>query len=73
MKREEYITDSQVVKLAKAAVRLEIEKQFAMNNSIAVYDGDSQKIFKENSDGSRTLVGERIRKGRYSERIRKKA
>ena len=47
MKREEYITDSQVVKLAKAAVRLEIEKQFAMNNSIAVYDGDSQKSIKK--------------------------
>lgn len=73
MKREEYITDSQVVKLAKEAVRLEIEKQLALDNSIAVYDGNSQKIYKENSDGSRTLVGERIRKGRYSEQIRKKA
>ena len=34
---------------------------------------DFASFLKENSDGSRTLVGERIRKGRYSERIRKKA
>ncbi len=65
---EEYITDEQVVKRAKAAVKLAIEKKKAMGTPIVVYDGKNQSIYKINADGSKTLIGKGSGKGRYSER-----
>ena len=73
MKREEYITDSQVVKRAKAAVRLELEKQRALDNPLVIFDSKTGIIYHENSDGSRVAIGKRMKEGRYSERIAKKA
>ena len=73
MKREEYISDEQVVKRASAAVKIELEKKKAMDIPATVYDRKTQKIYQINSDGSKVEVGQRIRKGRYSERISKKA
>lgn len=73
MKREEYISDEAVVKRVNAAVRLELEKKKAMDIPIVVYDREAQIIYQENSDGSRVEVGRRMRKGRYSERVGKKA
>lgn len=69
MQRDEYITDEQVVKRANAAVKMAIEKKRIMNTSIILYDRKTGQIYKENSDGSRSVIGERIRKGRYSERV----
>ena len=59
MKREEYITDSQVVKRAQAAVRFELEKQKALDNPIVVYDAKTGTIYHENSDGTRVAVGKK--------------
>ena len=73
MRREEYITDSQVVKRAQAAVKLELEKQRALDNPLVIYDAKSGIIYHENSDGSRIAIGKRMKEGRYSERIAKKA
>ena len=73
MNREEYISDSQVVKRANAAVKIELEKKKALDIPIAVFDRKTQMIYQQNSDGTRTAVGERIRKGRYSERTAKEA
>ena len=73
MKREEYITDSQVVKRVNAAVKLEIEKQKALDNPIVVYDEKTGIIYHEKSDGTRVEIGKRMREGRYSERIAKEA
>lgn len=66
---KEYIDDSQVVKRANAAVRIEIEKQNALGNPIAVFDRKTQMIYYQGSDGTRTIAGKRIRRGRYSERL----
>lgn len=68
-----YITDEQVVKRANIAVKLEIEKKKAMDIPIALYDSETQSIYQENSDGTREVVAKRLREGRYSERISKKA
>lgn len=68
MKREEYISDQQVIKRANAAVKIELEKKRAMDIPVAIYDRKTQKIYQINNDGTRTEVGQRIRKGRYSER-----
>ncbi len=73
MNNKKYISDAQVVERANAAVKIELEKKKAMDIPIAVYDRNTQTIYQQNSDGTRTVVAERIRKGRYSERIRKKA
>ncbi len=73
MEREDYIYDEEVVKRANAAVKIELEKNRALDIPVVIYDRKSQIIYQEKSDGSREKVGTRIRKGRYSERIAKKA
>ena len=73
MGSEEYITDEAVVKRALAAVELELKKKEAMDIPVSVYDPESGIIYDETSDGKRTPVAKRMRKGRYSERILQKA
>ncbi|MBR2045491.1 MAG: hypothetical protein IJ958_05080 [Agathobacter sp.] len=73
MRREEYITDSQVVKRAQAAVKLELEKQKALDNPLVIYDAKTGIIYHENSDGSRVAIGKRRKEGRFSEQFAKKA
>ncbi len=70
MKREEYISDSMVVKRANAAVKIEIEKKKALDIPAVIFDRKTQKIYHENSDGTRVVIGQRLRKGRYSERVK---
>ena len=66
-----YISDEQVVKRASAAVKIELEKKKAMDIPVAVYDRKTQEIYEVKSDGSRVAVSARIKKGRYSERVKK--
>jgi hypothetical protein len=73
MRRELYISDEAVIKRANEAVRIELEKKKAMDVPIAVFDRKTQTIYYKNSDGSKVEVGKRLRKGRYSEQIAKKA
>lgn len=73
MKNTNYISDEQVVKRVNAAVKIELEKKLAMDVPIAIYDRTTQTIYQKNSDGSKIIIAERIRKGRYSERVEKKA
>ena len=73
MKREEYISDEIVIKRANAAVRLELEKNKALGIPAVIYDRESQIIYRENDDGTRTEVARRMRKGRYGERISKES
>lgn len=73
MERDKYISDETVVKRAKEAVRIELEKKKAMDLPVVVYDREKQIIYQENSDGTRIEAGKRLREGRYSERIAKEA
>lgn len=73
MRREEYISDEKVVKRANEAVRLDLEKKKALDIPVVVYDRKTQAIYQESSDGTRIEVGKRMRKGRYSERVKKEA
>ena len=73
MKRENYISDEAIVKRAKEAVRIELEKLKAMDIPVVIYDRETQIIYQENSDGSWVEVAKRLRKGRYSERVAKEA
>ena len=63
------LTDREVVAGAKAAVRIELEKNKAKNVPSIVYDSKTKKIYQLNSDGSRIVVAERLEKGSYSERM----
>ncbi len=71
--RGEYISDEMVVKRVNEAVRIELEKKKALDVPIVIYDRETQIIYQENSDGTRVEVGRRMRRGRYSERVTKKA
>lgn len=71
MKREDYISDETVIMLANEAVRIELEKNKALGIPAVIYDRESQIIYRENGDGTRTEVGRRMRKERYSERVLK--
>ncbi|MCD7724548.1 MAG: hypothetical protein LUI12_03200 [Clostridiales bacterium] len=73
MRQKAYMSDETVVKRAKAAVKIELEKKKAMDIPAVVYDRKTQVIYHENSDGTRVEIGKRMRKGRYSERIAEKA
>ncbi len=70
MDRHEYITDEEVVKRAKAAVRLAIEKKKVLGAPIVAYDVKTNEVYQVNDDGSRTVLGKGIGRGRYSERCR---
>ena len=48
-------------------------KKKALDIPIVVYDRQTQTIYHESNDGTRVEIGTRMRKGRYSERIAKKA
>ncbi|MDO4283889.1 MAG: hypothetical protein Q4C60_01010 [Eubacteriales bacterium] len=68
MEQKSYdISDEAVIRRAQAAVRIELEKKKAMDLPVVVYDRKTQKIYEESSDGTRKEIGQRLRKGRYSE------
>ena len=62
MRREAYISDRTVIKRANAAVRIELEKNRALGIPTVIYDRESQIIYRENEDGTRTEVGKRMNK-----------
>ena len=45
------ITDEQVVKRVRAAVKLEIERRFAMDLPVSYYDPVTDKIYQKYNDG----------------------
>lgn len=63
-------TDNIVVRNARLAVDRELKKKRALNQPIAKFDAKTGKVFMEHSDGSITIVGDAMKKGRYSERRR---
>ncbi|MCD8300120.1 MAG: hypothetical protein LUC41_02940 [Clostridiales bacterium] len=56
MDERNIITDEQVVKRAREAVRLELKRMKAMDIPVAVYDGKTKKIYQVYSDGTREEV-----------------
>ena len=54
-----------VVRNARLAVKNELEKKRLLNQPIARFDPKSGKVYMEHADGTKTLVGEAIKKGGY--------
>lgn len=71
MDRVQYVTDSQVVERAKAAVKLAIEKKKVTDTPVVAYDRMTKTIYRINPDGTRVAVSKRSTRGRYSERNKK--
>ena len=58
-------SDGIVVRNARLAVKNELEKKRLLNQPIARFDPKSGKVYMEHADGTKTLVGEAVRKGGY--------
>ena len=43
----------------------ELEKKRLLNQPIARFDPKNGKVYMEHADGTKTLVGEAMKKGRY--------
>lgn len=61
-------SDGVIVRNARFAVKTELEKKRVLNQPIARFDPKSGKVYMEHADGSKTLVGEAMRKGGYGKR-----
>ena len=61
------ISDKEADKRVKIAVKIDMEKKKAMNIPVAVFDSETGKIYAEYSDGTRVLMGSRIKRGVYGE------
>ena len=57
--------DGIVVRNARLAVKNELEKKRLLNQPIARFDPKNGKVYMEHADGTKTLVGEAMKKGRY--------
>lgn len=65
--------DGVVVQHARLAVSTELKKKRALKQPIAKFDPKTGKVYMEHSDGTKTVVGEAMKRGRYSERCRQEA
>lgn len=71
MERSAYIHDNQVVKRAKFAVKIAIEKKHSLGIPAVVYNRKTGEICHLQEDGSKVVVTQRKNRRRYSERVSK--
>ena len=64
-------SDNVVVRNARMAVEAELKKKRILKQPIAKFDPKTGKVYLEHADGSITVVGDAMKRGRYSERRRK--
>ena len=60
-------SDAVVVRNARLAVAAELKKKRILNQPIAKFDPKTKQVYLENSDGSITIIGDAMKRGRYSE------
>lgn len=66
----EFPPDDVVVRNAKLAVAVELKKKRALKQPIARFDPKTGEVFIEDGDGNKTVVGQAMTRGRYSERTK---
>ncbi len=64
--------DSIVVRNARLAVKMALMEKEALGLPAAKYDQKTGQVFLVYPDGRKELMGTRLRKGRYSDRIKQK-
>ena len=62
-------SDGIVVRNARLAVKNELKKKRLLNQPIARIDRKSGKVYREHAGGTKTLVGEAVRKGGYGKQV----
>lgn len=67
------LSDNEIHSRVQKAVSLDLEKKKALNAPIAIFDPHTKKV--RLSDGTGQILSEHsvLRKGKYSERVKKKA
>ncbi|MEY8232680.1 hypothetical protein AALA82_13815 [Oscillospiraceae bacterium 50-16] len=65
--------DSTLVKKARLAVKLELQKKRALGLPITRFNPKTRELYRENPDGSITSMGILTDQRRYSERLNEKA
>lgn len=65
--------DSILVKKARLAVKLELQKKRALGLPIARFNPKTKEVYMENPDGSITPMGSTAEQGQYGERLNEKA
>jgi hypothetical protein len=63
-------SDDVVVRNARLAVEAELKKKRVLQQPVAKFNPKTRTVYMENADGSITVVGEAMKRGRYSERHR---
>jgi len=61
------ISDADTVKRVKSAVKIELEKRKAMDLPIAVFDEKTGNVYAEYNDGTRILMGSKLRQHGFGE------
>ncbi len=61
-------SDAVEVRNARFAVEAELKKKRTLKQPIAKFDSRTGEIYMEHGDGSITVVGSAMKRGRYSER-----
>lgn len=56
MKKLNNLTDEEVVRIANEAVRLELERLRELGIDPVLYDRETREIYKQHSDGTRTII-----------------
>lgn len=64
------LSDDIVIHNARLTVNIALQKKRALRQPIARFDMETRKAYMEHSDGSRTVAGQAIKRGRYGERRR---
>ncbi|MCI9465942.1 MAG: hypothetical protein HFE99_02335 [Ruminiclostridium sp.] len=62
--------DGVLVRNARLAVKAELKKKQILQQPIARFDVKTGSVYLEQSDGTRIPVGEAMKRGRYSDRLR---
>jgi hypothetical protein len=68
--KKEMESDRIVVKCARVAVAHELEKKKLLGQPIATYDPKTRNVIMVAADGTQTILGKALERGRYSERVK---
>ena len=64
------MSDKEITIRVNKAVERAIDKKRINNAPVVVYDRKTKEICSVASDGKRTVLGQRIKRGRYSEQFK---
>lgn len=67
---EKIPSDAALVRHTRHAVKEELKRKQMLQLPIARFDAKTGEVYLEHPDGTRTVTGKAMQRGRYSERIK---